>query len=84
MVEILETYDFGVGRPALLDKSTWDEWLDGRVRRLTMEVDIPHNTVHSFQTVARKEAAKRNIKVSTKIEGKGKFVVLQARLDGDA
>lgn len=74
VAEELAAYEFPRrGRPT---KYCWDQWLDGRIWRLTAE-DFMGATPTRFRQAALSAAARRKIPISTHIDGEA--VVIQAQ-----
>lgn len=75
MPETLRRYEFRKGPP---DRYPWDQWLDGKIHRLTRgrEKDFAVS-VKAFQSAAHWAAGARGLRVRTQSEGKG-VVVLQS------
>lgn len=64
-MEVLDSYDFLKDRRQK-DDAQWDEWLDGRIIKLTQGVDFL-NTLRTFQVRVYQAAKARGLKVRTSI-----------------
>lgn len=78
MAEVLESFEFKSGGNGGKGKHPWNEWLDGKIRKLTVEDWGTAATVKTIMMSARKMAKLRGMKVRMAYSKEKECLVLQA------
>ena len=63
MAEILEVFDWPTGRQGRGTKYPYDEWLDGKIRKLVKQKDFPTASVATMKNNLGGAAKKKNLKL---------------------
>jgi len=71
---------WGYQRNRGASKYPWEEWFDGKARRLTQGIDFESDPEH-MRRQAYVAAKKKNVKIRTKVVKERKIVYVQALLD---
>jgi hypothetical protein len=68
VAEVVDELPEALGRTGRSASYPWDEWLDGRVWRLTRGEDF-HSKPRYFGNMAQVSGARRGVKVETRVDG---------------
>jgi hypothetical protein len=68
VAEVVDELPGVSGQPGRPPTYPWDEWLDGRVWKLTRGEDF-HSKPRYFGNMAQVSGARRGVKVETRVDG---------------